>query len=279
MKRRWPARQRRYGVDTRSRPITEAALELRERTARIRAAARKGKTSKEIADVFDFPLKMVDQILAPIEGARLSDPVQLLKDRAAAAGLAAADIQLYWVGFLTAAGRISGQGASSVLIVTLGDRAQKHMDALMEDLATPQVRHEFCESNLLGWQLYLRNADLCSALLRWGIPSDRLGDDPTVLNDLPGEWVAAFLRGYLDGSWMAGTIGTRPKGLVFYGTEAVLTAINAMIHRNWRIGPGMVTSRPPRAELRFTRKDEQAILERTLTYATRSRRPTKQRPA
>jgi len=267
-------------VDIRRGPITEATLELRERTVRIRAAARKGKTSKEIADVYNFPLKVVEQVLAPITGTRLSDPAQLLNNGPVAAGLPAADIQVYWVGFLTAAGRICGQGASFALIVTLGDRAQKHMDALIEDLATPQLRHEFCQSSLRGWQLYLRDSDLCSALLRWGIPSERHGEDPSVLDDLPKGLIAPFLRGYLDGNWATGgATRTRSNGLVFHGTEAVLTAINAMIHRGGGIGPGVITSRPPRAELKFTRQDEQAILERVLTFTTRSRRPSKRWPA
>lgn len=267
-------------MDIRRRPITEAALELRERTVRIRAAARKGKTVKQIADVYDFPLKLVEQVLAPIEGTRLSDPVQLLNDGATAGGLPAADIQVYWVGFLTAAGRISGQGASFALIVTLGDRAQKHMEGMMEDLATPSMRREFCESSLLGWQLYVRDSALCSALLRWGIPSDRYGDDPSVLDDLPTEFVGPFLRGYLDGNGVTdGATRSRSKDLVFYGTEAVLTAINTMIHRCWRVGPGVVTLRLPRAELRFKHQDEQAILERTLTYTTRQRQPAKRQLA
>lgn len=255
-------------------------LELRERTARIRAAARKGKTVKQIADAYDFPLKLVEQVLAPIDGARLSDPARLLNDRVIAGGRPAADIQVYWVGFLMAAGRISGQGASFALIVTLGDRAQKHMEGLMGDLATPPVRQEFCESSLLGWQLYLRDPDLCSALLRWGIPSDRDGDDPSVLDDLPTAFVGPFLRGYLDGSWATGgATRTRSRGLVFYGTEAVLAAINAMIQRAWRLGPGVVTPGLPRAELRFKRQDEPAILERTLSYTTRQRQPSKRRLA
>jgi hypothetical protein len=263
-------------VDIRRRPVTAATLELRERTARIRAAARKGKTSQEIADVYDFPLKVVEQILAPVADVRLSDPTQLLNNGAVAAGLPAADIQLYWVGFLTAAGRICGQGSSFALIVTLGDRSQKHMDTLLKDIATPQVRHEFCRSSLLGWELYVRDQNLCNILLRWGVPSDLHGNDPAVLEDLSKKYIAAYLRGYLDGNGASASVtGSASNRLIFYGTEAVLAAINAMIHRCWQIDSGKVTRRPPRDELRFDRRDEQAILDRVYTYTTRSRSQNK----
>lgn len=266
-------------MDNSRRPITVAALELRERTVRIRAAARKGKTSREIAEANDVPLKAVEQILAPVAGARLSDPAELLNHRTVATGLPTADIQVYWVGFLTAAGRIYGQGPSFALIVRLGDRSQEHTGTLMADLTTPQVRHEFCRSSLLGWQLYLRDADLCQALIRWGIPSERHGEDSTVLDDLPKQLVAPFLRGYLDGTWAHGAAGTRSAALAFYGTETVLVAINAMIKRGWSIGPGKVTLAPSQAALKFNVRDGQAILQQIDTYTTRTRSQAKRRPA
>ncbi len=254
------------------RRLDQTLLEVRERNARIRAAARKGNTASEIAEAHGAPLKMVQQMLAPIADARLSDPAHLLNHVAIGAGLPPADIQVYWVGFLAAAGRIVGQGAPSALIVTLGHRSQEYMQVLLADLATPQVRHELCRSSLLGWQLYIRDRSLCDALVRWGISSEVHGDDPTVLDDFPLKFIAPFLRGYLDGNWVTpDTVRSRSQNLVFYGTEGVLIAIDAMIHRGWRIAPGVVTRRPPRAELRFSRQDERVILEHIQTYRTRAR--------
>lgn len=259
-------------MDIRRGAATAATLELRERNARIRRAARKGKTTSEIAKTLDVPLKIVEQILAPIADARLSDPAHLLNNGAVAAGHSAADIQVYWVGFLTASGRLRGQGASSTLVVTLGDRSQKHMDVLMEDLATPQVRREFCRSSLLGWELYVRDQSLCNMLLRWGIPSELHGEDPGVLDDLPQAFVAPFLRGYLDGSRTTrGASRPRSNAFALYGTEPALTAINTMIRRTWRIESGKVTARPPAAELKFSRQDEQAILSHLQMYSVRVR--------
>ena len=254
------------------RRSNQAGLEVQQRTAQIRAAARKGRTAPEIAEAYGAPLKMVEQLLAPVADTRLADPAHLLNHVAIGAGFPSADIQVYWVGFLTAASRICGRGGSSALIVTLGHRSLEYMKVLMADLATPQVRHEFCRSSLIGWQLYVRDQSLCEALVRWGIPSEVHGDDPTVLDDFPLEFMAPFLRGYLDGNWVTpGTARSRSHDLVFHGTNATLAAINAMIHRGWRIPAGVLVQRPPRAELRFSRQDERAILSRINTYTARCR--------
>jgi len=264
-------------VDTR-RPLAPAALEARERTVRIRAAARRGKTAREIAAAGDYPLKLVEQILAPIADVRLSDPAQLLHTREAAPGFAAGDVQLYWVGFLRAAGRICGQGTSFALIVTLGERSEEHVETLIEDLAASQVRHEFCRSSLLGWQVYVREQNLCKALLAWGIPSELHGDDPSVLDDIPKVFLAPFLRGYADGNWTNG--GGRPRGgPVFYGTEAVLNGINAMVRRGLGVSAGVVTVRPSRAELKFTAAAGRTISDEISRYTARSRHQPTRRPA
>lgn len=247
-------------------------LEVQRRNVLIRSAARKGKTAVEIAEVFGAPLKMVERMLAPVADARLSDPVHLLNRVSVPAGLPPANIQVYWVGFLSAAGRICGVGASSALIVTLAHRARQYMQTFMSDLATPQVRYELCRSSLLGWQLYVRDRDLCEVLLRWGIFSEVHGDDPTVLDDLSTEFVAPFLRGYLDGNWTTPGAPRSPSHrLVLYGTEAVLAGINAMIHRGWQIAPGTVTCRLPRAELRFSQPDEQMLRNQIRTDTTHFR--------
>lgn len=261
-------------MDLRKRPVNPAALEARDRTWRILAAARKGKTVAQIAGTGDYPLKVVEQILAPITDVRLADPAALLNHRPTAAGLAPPDVQMYWVGFLTAAGRICGQGASFALIITLGTRAQEHMELFVQDVALPQVRNEYCSSSLLGWQLYVRDQSLCKALLRWGIPSDLHGDDLTVLDDIPNEFAAPFLHGYLDGNWAPpGAAARGSNGPVLHGTEAVLRAVNRMIERAWDIHSGVVTPRAPRWQLKLNRQDGRTILARSHAYTARHRVP------
>lgn len=257
-----------------AQPISTAQLEARKRTTQIRAAGRKGKTATEIADLYQVPLRMVQHILTPVSDVRVSDPAYLLKTRAAAPGFAPADVQVYWVGFLTAAGHIWGQGTSSTLVMTLGDKSQAHVKTFMADLVDPHVRCEFCESNVRGWQVYLRNQSLCQALIPWGIPSDLFGEDPALLDDLPKEFVGPFLRGYLDGNWPlpAASPDRRPGGLVLHGTDGILSGINAMLRRCWGIDGGILTPRPPRADLRFPdRLDDRKIADRVNAYTTRAR--------
>jgi len=259
-------------VVIRGRMRSAAELERRVHVTQIRGAARKGRTPSEIADVQHLPLKMVQQVLTPVADARLSDPVPLLRTRIAGPGLPPADVQLYWVGFLTAASRICGQGTSFALIITLGGRSQAYVDTLMADLTEPHVRHEFCQSSLLGWQLYIRDQTLCKALLPWGIPSDIHGDDPALLDDVPADLAAPFLRGYLDGNFPMPS--GRRNGLVLYGAEPVLARIKTMIRRHWGIDKAVLTPQAPRATLRFPgRGGDREFLDRASSYTGRSRGP------
>ncbi len=260
--------------------LNAADLERRERAVQIRSAARKGRTPADIAHVLDLPVDAVKRVLIAADNAYLSDPVDLFRTRKAAAGLTAEDIQLYWLGFLTAAGHIWGQGASLTLVITLGERSQAHMETFMADLADPHVRYEFCRSSLLGWELYVRDQSLCKALVPWGIPSDVYGEDPTLLDDMPREFAVPFLRGYLDGDFPAQLpAGRKDSPLTLHGAPAVLAGIDAMVRRFWGVSSGAITARPPRAELRFGSHAGRVIRERVSTYAARARWNGETRPA
>ena len=259
-----------------ARSLTAADLERRERVAQIRSASRKGSSPEAIADLCRIPIAMVEQVLRSVGDPRLSDPADLLNTRRAAPGHTSADVQIYWVGFLTAAGRIWGQGAAFTLVITLGDmKPQMYIKTIMADLADPHARSEFCQSSLHGWQLYIRDPSLCKALIPWGIPSDLHGEDPALLDDLPEEFAAPFLRGYVDGNWpIRQTVDAKRRpALILQGSPAVLAGINAMVHRHWGVSGGVVNGRrPPRGELRFPNpRDEQEILRRTAAYTSRMR--------
>ncbi|HKV43125.1 MAG TPA: hypothetical protein VJT32_00385 [bacterium] len=229
-------------------------LEWRERTAKIRTAARSGKSSVEIAEVQHLPIAAVERILAPIEHSRISDPVCLLQKRRVTAGTAPAEIQLYWLGFLMAAGYIWGQGSSLALVVTLGAESRAYIDTFMADLSTDRIYCEFCYSNIVGWQVYLRDKDLCKALFPWGVPSELHGNDSALLDDLPGELAIPFIRGYVDGNWsfIHSSNGPREGRFAVEGTPVVLARLRSLMKRCWRIRGGTVSSRGGRATLRFS---------------------------
>ncbi len=261
-------------MGVRRRDLNAGELEARGRITRIRAAARKGKAAAEIANLYQLPLRMVEQVLSPVSDVRLSDPADLLNARTATPGFASADVQVYWMGFLTAAGHIYGQGPSSTLLVTLGERSQAHVDTLMADLTNPGARCEYCRSSAVGWQLYVRHPNLCKALIAWGIPSDLQGDDPALLEDLPQEFAAPFLRGYLDGEWSvsAARRGGKRNGVTFRGTARVVAGINSMVRRCWGIAGGVVTARSSGADLHFPDpKCDRQVLDHIRTYTSRAR--------
>ena len=226
--------------------------EWQARTVRIRGAARKGKRAAEIADLYKLPVAAVERVLAPVEHPRLSDPVQLLHTSRARGGTAPADVQVYWVGFLMAASHIRGHGTSLTLVVTVGAEGRDRIATLLEDLLTDHIRWEFCYSNIVGWQAYLRDQIFCKALIPWGVPSDLCGEDPTVIDDLPKELVAPFFRGFVDGSAI-GRPGLSRRRTVFAirGTPAMLAGINTLLRRHWGVSNGAVTGSGKEVELRF----------------------------
>jgi hypothetical protein len=251
-----------------SRPVD---LEWQERVLTIRAAARKGKRASEIAERYELPVGAVERVLAPVNHPRLSDPVPLIQTREAVPGRVAPDVQLYWLGFLMAVGRILGQGTSFTLVVTLGTRARDAIEVLMADLlGTDTARCEFCHSSLGGWQVYLRDPDLCKALLPWGVPSNFYGGDVALLDDLPNAFAAAFLRGYVDGLGVERDGGgPRGQGLLLTGDPAVLAGINAMIERAWGVSGRVGGRASSKGTLRFSLPASRAVRERLDAYPSR----------
>jgi len=256
------------------RAPSEQALEWRERTARLRSAARNGKSPEEIAELHELPLAAVERILAPIEHPRISDPVRLLQNHRQVPGTAPVDVQLYWLGFLMAAGYIRGQGRSLTLVVTLGEQSRECIETLMADITTDRIYCEFCHSSIVGWQVYLRDQSLCKALFPWGVPSDLHGDDSALLDDLPSELAIPFIRGYVDGNWpcIHSSARLRDDRFTVYGTQEVLARLNSMVQRHWGVSAGSVTARRNRAQLQFSDpKACRAIHSRLKTYVSRVR--------
>lgn len=241
--------------------------QARVRTAR--AAGRRGESSSKIAVKSGLPAASVQQLLAPAGHPRLSDPGDLLRTGQVRDGQVPANVQLYWYGFFTAAGYIRGQGSSLTLIVTLGEDGRGRIDTLEADLLMGRSRCELCYSSLAGWQAYFRDAVLCQALMRWGVPSDLYGEDPALLEDLPEGLFLPFVRGYMEG----GELARRPSrrrhtaGVTIRGTPAVLGCLNTLIKRHWGIANGIVTEVGDHALLHFSGRVARDAFERQLAVA------------
>lgn len=256
------------------RAPSEQALEWRERTARFRSAARNGKSSKEIAELHQLPIAAVERVLAPIDHPRISDPIHLLQKHDQVPGTAPVDIQLYWLGFLMAAGYIRGQGRTLTLVVTLGEKSREYIETLTADIGSDRIYCEFCHSSIVGWQVYLRDQSLCKALFPWGVPSDLHGDDSALLDDLPSEFAIPFMCGYADGNWPS--IHSSGRGredrFTVHGAPEVLARLNSMVQKHWGVSAGRVTVRQNRAQLDFSDpKGCRAIHSQLKTYVSRVR--------
>lgn len=236
---------------------TQQDLEWRGQIATIRSAARRGKASAEIAELHHLPQSTVERVLAPVEHPRISDPVHVLRGHQMVAGAAPARVQLYWCGFLMAAGRICGQGRTLTLVVTIGDKPRSCIEVFTADFVIGHIFREFCYSSTVGWQAYFRDQSLCRALVPWGVPSDLHGDDSALLEDLPKEFAIPFICGYVAGNRSVpnGTHRTRAGGLTLRGTPVVLARLNVLMQKYWGIPGGEVTPREPWAELRFADPD------------------------
>lgn len=239
---------------THMRSLRVIDFERRAQVVQIRGAARKGSSPQEIAELTQLPIATVQRVLTVEDHPRVSDPARLLQARRDIPGMAPAHVQLYWLGFLTAAGHIYGQGSSLTLVVTLGEKSRAYIAAFLGDLSTEDMHFEVCRSSIVGKQAYIRDQSLCRALFPWGVPSDLHGQDPSVLDDLPEEFAVPFIRGYAEGDWPARwpRRGRMERPFILHGTPAVLAGINSMVQRFWAMSGGVVTPEAGRTELRFS---------------------------
>jgi len=261
------------GKTRRVKLVNGAEVDPHQRTREIRSAARRGTSPTEIATLHRVPLSVVERILSKVDNPRVSDPIHLLTTRQALPGRRPVDVQLYWLGFLKAAGHIWGQGTHFTLVIVLGEKSLAHMKTFLADFADPFVQFEFCRSSLLGWQLYVRDQDLCRALIPWGIPSDLYGDDAGMLDDLPEEFAAPFMHGFLDGNWPPRrSAGGDGAPLTLHGPAATLGGINGLVQRCWRVAPGVITEASSRAKLHFaSRQASRVIRNKARAHTSRSR--------
>lgn len=162
----------------------------------IHADREAGSSAEEIAAKHDMPAVTVQGFLRSSgKTCALLSPFELrgveLPPNAA--------VQVYWLGYIAASGRVFGQNNLSTLILAIHPDDAPHIQTLLSDLVIGHPRCEFAESSLDGRQAYVRDRSLAEVLLQWGIgPTAEDGSVP--IEFIPPALSPDFVRGYLEGS-------------------------------------------------------------------------------
>ncbi len=159
--------------------------------------------------------------------------------------------QLYWLGFIAAAGRLFLQGAAPTLVLAVDRRDANHVLTLVEDLCAGHPTCEWCESNHDGLQAYIRDRELAQMLAEWGAP----GADPTEgsvpVTLIPTSLLPHFVRGYLEGGRRTPPFGRRTvpasaaaiRVIALEGPPEFLTGLNAALTKHAGAAGGIVRPR------------------------------------
>jgi hypothetical protein len=162
----------------------------------IHADGAAGLTTAEIAARHDLPPATVIGLLRPIgETCTLVSPYGLRHE----AQSIKASVQVYWLGFIAASGRVFGQNHLSTLVLAIHPQEASHVQTLLQDLMVGHVTCEFADSSLYGRQAYVRDRQLAEMLLQWGV-SGTTEDGSIPIEFIPEALIADFVRGYLEGS-------------------------------------------------------------------------------
>lgn len=178
---------------------------------------------------------------------RLLNPFHLRQAATRARGAT----QLYWVGYIAAAGRLFLQGSVPTLVLAVDRRDADHVTTLIEDLCSGHPTCEWCESNHDGLQAYIRDRDLAQMLAEWGTP----GADPTEgsvpVALIPGSLLPHFVRGYLEGGRGNPPFGLQriPSSLAavrvvaLEGPEEFLAGLRTALTKHAGVGAGVIRRR------------------------------------
>lgn len=193
----------------------------------MQATRAGGLTVAEIAAKYNLPVPTVLQLLrAPSQSCALRAPYEFRQG----ALPARAPAQIYWLGYIAASGRISGENARGTLVLAIHPDDGTHIQTLLSDLIDGYANCEFVDSSLSGRQAYIRNPELARVLTQWGIGST--ADQSSIpLEFVPTALMPDFLRGYIEGAPSRGaTLSSRLRGsLALSGAPAFVEGLAASL--------------------------------------------------
>lgn len=242
---------------------------------RIQTDFAAGLSPLDIATKHGLPLIVVTRAVRRRANTRLPNPFHLRTEASNGTGA----IQLYWLGFIAAAGRLFQQGATPALVLTVDGRDVDHVRVLIEDLCAGHPSCEWCESNLDGLQAYIRDRDLAQMLAEWGAPGATLEDGSIPVELVPRRLLSHFVRGYLEGSRGLPPFGggTSPASVAavrrvrMSGPAPFITTLRTALRRlAGKDAATLVNRRDGRVVLTYNGRAAQRIVEFAYRGATRT---------
>ena len=243
----------------------------------IHADQAAGLTATEIATKHDLPPATVLGFLrARGETCTLVSPYSIQRNHSPTP----APVQVYWLGFIAAAGRVSGQSHLTTLVLHIHPGDAPHIQTLIQDLMIGHVTCEFADSSLYGRQAYVRDRQLAELLLQWGI-SATSEDGSIPVEFIPESLIGDFVRGYLEGSRYSPPFGglrhrapspRSLRSLALVGPAPLVEGLNRVLHSAWGTRGGVVRpfERFGLAQVVFPREDGIRVLERAYSRPSRS---------
>ncbi|MDR7418880.1 MAG: hypothetical protein QN178_08200 [Armatimonadota bacterium] len=208
----------------------------------IQADRASGLSVEEIATKHNLSRFAVQTVLRPAaEPSGMASPFEF-RHKGSPPNAA---VQVYWLGYITATGRIFGQSSQGTLVLAIHPLDEPHVQDLVRDLVTGHPRVEFADSNLKGRQAYIRDRQLAEVLLQWGI-SSTANSSTLSFEFLPKDLVPDFVRGYLEGSRSTLPFGghadavpapTSVRSLSFEGSHALIAAFEQALRTASGIRP------------------------------------------
>ncbi|TMJ06776.1 MAG: hypothetical protein E6H01_00490 [Bacillati bacterium ANGP1] len=159
--------------------------------------------------------------------------------------------QLYWVGYIAAAGRLFLQGSVPTLVLTVDRRDTDHVTTMIDDLCTGHPTCEWCESSRDGLQAYVRDRELAQMLAEWGAPGADPSEGSVPVALIPSSLLSHFVRGYLEGGRGMPPFGRRHvplshaavRHIALEGPKEFLAGLNAALSKHAGTSVGDIRAR------------------------------------
>jgi len=190
-----------------------------------------------------------------------------------------AAVQVYWLGYIAASGRVFGQNNLSTLVLAIHPGDTAHIKTLLDDLVIGHPWCEFAESSLDGRQAYVRDPPLAEVLLQWGIAATP--EDGSIPTEFIPPLVPDFVRGYLEGSRYSLPFGgvhcgarapRSPRALTLVGHKMLVEGLSRALQSVCGIGGGTVapSGRLGLTQVTFSAADTTRILKHAYRRPARS---------